>query len=202
MANDILTINVDGLDGLITNFENFVKFNRTATRQAMNETERKSQVAALRLTRKDWNIKARDLKKGAERTLATNANLSIEFSMKSSSIPLEMFAKNVPDPYVSKLTPTGKLRTGGAGVKYKLKKEGRGFKTLSKSFLLESKFGDHRMEIFTRRRSPTGNSSITAQYSITPSSMFKQHGADEFISTFMDNFEASYINKLQFNNAI
>ena len=188
----MFTINVVGLDKAIKDFDKFVKYNDTATRIAINDSARKARTESLLVTRKDWNIKAGDLKQGSKFKPASNKNLNAEFSMTSKSISLMKFSKSVP--YVSKLTPTGKKRKGGGGVKYKLKKQ-RGFNTLNKSFVKKSLFGNKDLTVFTKRKSPNG-ADITAQFSITPSSMFKQEGADAFVKVFIDSFEKRYVGQV------
>ena len=193
-----MTIEITGLNELIRNMDNFVKYNATASRQALNDTGRKARTAALKLTREDWNIKAADLKKVSKLKLAKNSNLTLTFEMDSHSLPLKLFAKE----YVTGRTPTGKRRKGGAGVKYKLKKKQRGYKTLGgNSFIKASKFNGGRLEVFTRRRSPRG-APITAQYSITPTSMFDQRGAEKFIETFSESFANRYGHYLRRNGII
>ena len=173
--------------------DNYVKYNATASRQALNDTGRKARTAALKLTREDWNIKAADLKKASKMKLASNSNLNLTFQMKSHSLPLELFAKD----YVASRTPTGKRRKGGAGVKYKLANKQRGYKTLGgNSFIKASKFNGGRLEVFTRRKSPRG-APVTAQYSITPTSMFDQQGAEKFVDVFMQSFADRYMGRLR-----
>lgn len=193
-----MVLNVTGIDDLIKDMNAYVKYNATASRQALNDTGRKARTAALKLTREDWNIKAADLKKNSKMKLAKNSDLTLTFEMKSAPIPLKVFAKD----YVTSLTPTGKRRKGGAGVKYKLKKKQRGYRTLGgNSFIKASKFNGGRDEVFTRRRSPQG-APITAQYAITPTSMFDQQGAEKFVDVFMESFADRYVGRLRHLGAL
>ncbi len=188
-----MVINVKGLDEVIKSMDKFVKYNNTATRIAINDTARVARTKSLKATREDWNIKAKTFKDTSKLKPAKNSDLNAQFTMDSKSLPLKTFAD---DTYTSSTTPTGKKRKGGAGVKYKLSKKERGKKTLAKSFLRKSKFNGGRMEVFTRRPSPTGNADITAQYSITPTSMFNQEGYDLFVDEFKERFATRYLHQV------
>ena len=188
-----MVITVEGLDKVIKSMNKFVKYNNTATRIAINDTARVARTESLRETREDWNIKAKEFKRTSKLKLAKNSDLNAQFTMDSKSLPLKLFAD---DNYTSATTPTGRKRKGGAGVKYKLSKKERGKKTLAKSFLRKSKFNGGRMEVFTRRPSPTGNADITAQYSITPTSMFNQEGYDLFVDEFKERFATRYLHQV------
>ncbi len=193
MADKVITIT--GLDELIKNIDNFVKFNDTASRLALNRTGSSATVEALKVTRADWNILARDLKattKGS--TKATNSNLEYSYIMSSQSMYLDKFS-NMKEGGTR--TPSGRKRNASKiGVKYKLKKGKGNLKTLNKSFIKPSKFHGGADRIFVKRPSPTGNSSITAQASITPTSMFKQEGLDAFYKTVDETFTKRYFHEL------
>ena len=189
-----MKLSIQGLDKVQINLGNYVKFNNTAVSQAMNSVATVSMNRSLRHVKNDntWNISIADLKKVSTPRKSTVRTLNYIFTMQSKSIPLIFFKGT---EYASKTTATGKARTGGAGVKYKLKGKGRK-KTLGKSFVKPSLFNGNRLEVFTRRKSPNG-ASITQQSSITPSSMFKQQGADFFMRDFKANFQKRYYNRLK-----
>ena len=173
--------------------DKYVKYNARATRLALNRSYITAVKEASKVTREDWNIKSGILKKASDINRATNSKLSVQFEMSSKSMNLTNFTTRAGtnnNGYVSVRTPTGKPRKGGGGVKYKLKKKEK-TKTLGSSFIKNSKYGGDPT-VFTRRPSPTGNSDITAQYSITPSSMFNQEGSEAYIDSFLTMFMKRY----------
>jgi hypothetical protein len=189
-----MTIKVEGLDKVVTNLDKFVRINPKATKDAMNDTAKKARTASLKLTREKWNIRAKDYKKQAKFIKRARVNdLNTIFTMKTQSIPLMTFAKG----YKSATTDTGRNRKGGAGVRYKLLRKQRGNRVLGKSFVRKSKFNGGRLEVFTHRKSPQG-ADITAQYAITPTSMFNQDGLDEFVRVFKDSFNQRYIGRVRY----
>ena len=196
-----MILEVKGLDELKLNLGNFGKYGNVAMSNALNKTGAISTTASLKSVRTGpdaWRIKASTLKKETAPKKSTARTTTYTFQMSSKSIPLIDFASKVP--YLGLTTPTGKKRHGGAGVRYLLKGKGAK-KVLAKSFVMESLFNNHREEIFTRRLSPNG-AKITAQYSITPSSMFQQEGEDIFIKTFFEKFTKIYKNQLSWKKII
>ena len=185
-----MEITIDGLDKVVGNFELFVKENRRATKNAMNEIVRKARTATLRERKKDWaGLRLKDFK--SKTKPATLKDLESIFSLESKPIPLMKFTRG--DAYRGSLTETGKKRSASkVGVKYKLKRKTR---TLGKSFIMPSKFNGKRLEVFTHRKSPQG-ADITAQYSITPTSMYGDKGIDAFIEIFKREFPERYLAKI------
>jgi len=196
-----MILKVKGLDKLQLNLTNFGKYGNVAMSNALNKTGAIAKTASLKSVRtgkEAWRIKAGDLKRGATPTRSTALTNTYTFEMSSKSMPLMMFTGKTS--YLPSLTPTGKKRHGGSGVRYRLKGKGSK-KALSKSFVMPSLFHNHREEVFTRRKSPKG-ANITAQYSITPSSMFQQEGEKVFVDTFFQKFSKIYINQLSFKKII
>ena len=196
-----MILKVKGLDKLQLNLTNFGKYGNVAMSNALNKTgaiAKTQSLYAVRNGKEEWRIKASDLKKGAKPKKSTALTTTYTFEMESKSMPLMMFTGKTP--YLTPLTPTGKRRSGGGGVRYKIKGKGRKL-TLAKSFVRPSLFHNHREEVFTRRKSPNG-AKITAQYSITPSSMFQQEGEKVFVDTFFKKFYKIYINQLSFKKIL
>ena len=194
-----MILKVQGLDKVITNLNKFVKINARATSYAMNDVAGKAKTKSLKFVTKNpnpkerWKIKYGDLKDKAPIKKATVSNLNLQFSLTSSSIPLMEFGA------VDQLgtTNTGRKRNGGKfSVAYKLKGSGRKDKILG-AWTMKSKFNNGRKEVFTRRKSPNG-AEVTAQYAITPTSMFKQEGFDVFIKEFNYNFEMRYLGRVAY----
>ena len=186
-----MQINISGIDKVIGSFDKYVRYNRQATKFAMNQIARKASTQSLRKTNQAWSgIKASDLKKTVKITPATNSNLNYKWYMESSPIGLEKFSA----VYRGTTTSTGKKRSSSkVGVAYKLKTKKR---TLAKSFIKKSKFGKKEEVVFTHRKSPDG-ADITRQSSITPTSMFLGvQGDDLFQTLFKDEFPDRYLAKL------
>ena len=191
---------VKGLDELKIDFTNYGKFNNTAVSNALNKTGTVASNVSMRVTKKQgWNMSISELKKLVSPTKSKATTLNYVFTMKSKSISLMKF-KGTSYFGNTQLLSMKRKSKSGIGVRYKLKGKGR-LKTLKKSFTRPSLYGDHAETVFTRRKSPRG-ADITAQYSITPSSMFKQEGENAFIKTFMDKFSKTYFNQLKFKKII
>ena len=190
-----MEIKITGLDELITDINKFAKVNNRALSSAMNRVATTAQKEAVIEVRKTWVILARDMKKAITQKKATVANPTHTLIINSKSIPLIKFMTR--QGYLESTTATGRKRKGGAGVRYKLSRKARGSKALSKSFIRKSKYNGGRLEIFTRRPSPQG-ANITAQYAITPTSMFNQKATDKYIKTFIEAFEKRYKHQLDY----
>lgn len=189
-----MELKIRGLDDLQMNMLNYGKYNNTAVRSSMNRVGITARKEALNQTSKiqGWNLAITKFKAVSKTKSATNSDLHLQFIMNSKSIPLIDFKGT---DYQPSTTPKGRKRKGGAGVRFKLKKQ-NGKKVLAKSFIAPSLFGG-KETVFVKRKSPRG-ASITAQSSITPSSMFKQEGEDKYISVFFRDFEARYYNQLRY----
>ena len=191
---------VKGLDKLKMDFINYGKFNNVAVSNALNKTGAVSTNVSLRVVKKQgWNMSMKELKKLVAPTKSKATTLNYIFTMKSKSISLMKF-KGTTYFSETQLKSMKRKSKAGIGVRYKLKGKGR-LKTLKKSFVRPSLFGTHAETVFTRRKSPMG-ADITAQYSITPSSMFQQEGEEVFIKTFKDKFTKTYFNQLKFKKII
>lgn len=194
-----MVINVTGLDEVIGNLDKFVKINAKATSHAMNDVAGKAKTKSLKFVTKNinpderWKIKYGDLRNKAPIKKATVSNLNLQFSLTSNSIPLMEFGATE----LLGTTDTGKKRNGGKGsVAYKLKGKGRKDK-ITGAWVMKSKFNNGRKEVFTARRSPNG-ANVTAQYAITPTSMFKQEGFDIFLKEFEENFKNRYLGRVAY----
>jgi len=195
-----MELTVKGLDKLKIDFDNYGKFNNTAVSNALNKTGTIAKNVSLRVTKKQgWNMKISELKKLATPTKSKASTLNYIFTMNSKSISLMKFRGTSYFGNTQQQSLKRKSKAG-IGVRYKLKGKGR-LKTLKKSFIKPSIFGNHPYTVFTRRKSPRG-ADITAQYSITPSSMFQQEGEEAFIKTFKDKFTNTYFNQLKFKKII
>jgi len=190
-----MILKIHGLDDLEMSMNNYVKKNDVAISSSINRVMVTARKVSLDHVSKvqGWNMKPTKFKALSHTKNSTVATLHGQFIMDSKSIPLLDFTGTA---YRPKLTPKFNKRKGGGSVFFKIKKQ-NGFKPLSKSFVMPSKFGSHKDTAFVRRKSPRG-ADITAQHTITPSSMFQQEGEDKFINSFMNNFEARYYNQLKY----
>jgi len=190
-----MVIEIKGLDALIKDFDRFVKVNDVATSRAMNRIGKQSSNISLRSVKADgkWNMAMKPLKALSTPHNATQNNLNYTFEMSSTSIQLHKWTGTT---YFGTHTNSGKKRNASrVGVKFKLKTN-KPKTTLAKSFMAKSKFGKREDIVFTRRKSPRG-ANITAQNSITPTSMFKQTGVDAFVESFKKSFTDRYIHELK-----
>lgn len=195
-----MIIEITGLDEVLSDFDKFVKVNHIATRRALNRIGTQARNVSLRSVKADdkWNINMKTLKGVSRPIKATNNNLNYIFEMSSSSIQLHKWSGTT---YFGATTKGGKRRNASrVGVKFKLKTN-KPKKTLKRSFMRRSLFGAKENIVFTRRKSPKG-AEITAQSSITPTSMFQQTGEERFVDVFMTKFTDRYIHELKNLKAI
>lgn len=194
----MITLKIEGLDKLLTNFDTFVKYNNVATRRALNRIGTQARNVSLRdvKAKGKWNINMKTLKDLSKPIRATNNRPIYSFKMASSSIQLHKWKGT---SYSASRTNKGYKRNAKrVGVRYRLKLD-KPKRTLAKSFMKQSLFGAKEDIVFTRRKSPKG-ASITAQASITPTSMFQTDGEKLFIDTFLDKFPERYIQELKYLN--
>lgn len=180
----MLTLKVKGLKEAEAMFKDFHKINPRAISLAMNETARVATTASLGKVRRNWNIKARDLKRYVSAERATANKASYVFKFHSRAINLQEFEG--VDEYPK-------------GVRYKIQKK-RGW--LPNAFIK----GNGRNKFILQR---TGDERypLLPHFSITPSTMFlKEKGEDEFVQVFYrgkgksgigEGFPARYFHQLK-----
>lgn len=180
-----MEITVEGLDKAIKSFDKFVKKNDIAISRAMNSKLNTSRNKAVRHVKQaKWNMKISDLKKLTTITKATKNKTEVEFTLKSNPIPLIKFGAT--EQYYKRKKETK--------VSYKLKGKKR---SMPKSFIMPSKFGNKQDEVFAR--SSKDKKKVTRKVAITPTSMFSGSQAEDvFIKTFMEDYEKRYLQQIEF----
>ena len=127
----------------------------------MNKAGRVATTASLALTRRLWNLRARDLKKKTKIIPANVGNSVFTFKMHSTPINLHEF-------HASQIT---------TGVSYKIQKK----RNKLKSAFIQGK----GRNAFVLRREGKDRYPLIPHFSITPSYMFTQAEAEkEFVTTF------------------
>jgi len=170
---------IKGLDELIDNFDNYVKYNARGTRDAMNKALSSASTESRHKAKAKWKgMLLRDFKKHTTPKKATVNNLTAGITIESKPIPLIQFA--------------GDWKPSWSGASYKLKGRKR---KLPHSFIRKGKYGE---QIFKRSDRFAGK--IIPRYAITPTSMFVAEdvkGDEVFITVFMEKFGHDYANQLK-----
>lgn len=175
-----LTLNVDGIEEIAKSFGNFHKENPKAISRAMNKAGAVAETASLRLTRAQWNIRARDLKSYVSRDKATVKNASYVFKFHSTPINLfEFHAKEL----------------ASGGVSYKIQKKS---KKLKSAFIRGKGRNTYVLKRTGKERYP-----LMPHFSITPSWMFHTEKAEEeYVKVFYQGkggsrgFAQTYLDQL------
>ena len=158
-----LTYKVHGLDEIIDKFENFHRENPKAMSRAINSSVGVASTASLKEARKDWNIKAKDLKQYIKVDKARVNKMSSQITIKSPGINLHDFG--------------GDTTSKGKKVTYKIQKKR---KKLSGGFIQGNTAKKYILRREGKERYP-----IKPYFSISPTWMWHQSdGEKEFIKNF------------------
>ena len=177
-----MTIKFKGLQEFQKDLTKFVNIHDKAISNAMNKALAIAYTASLSKKqgmRKEWvGMRAGDLKRYTYTKKANPVQHHAEFVVTSRPIPLMEFgAKQL-----------------NKGVSYRLKDKR---KTMKKSWIMPTKFGDKGDRVFVRQASH--NNKATHRVAITPTSMFLASDAPEvFENTFEDNFQKKYFEQIKF----
>lgn len=178
-----MVFEIKGVDELIKDFSQFAAVSDTAMIYAMNQRARKAQTKASKDVRSVWKgIGAGQMKAYVYTIMARKGNVSTEYVLTSSPIPLSEFG--------AKWTPKQK------GVSYLLKNKRR---TMSGSFMGKGRGGKQQVWIRTSKE----DKKLVRKVSITPTSMFTGMKADELYvkEYFGENgadFNKVYLQKLDY----
>lgn len=180
----MLKLKVKGIDGLQNMFKDFHQINPRAISLAMNETARTATTASLKKVRKNWNIKAGDLKRYVSAKPANVNNAKYVFKFHSRAINLQEFEGVDENP---------------KGVRYKIQKK--------RAWMPDAFIKGTGRNKFVLKRTTKDRYPLRPHFSITPSTMFlKEKGEDEFVNVFYrgkgktgagEGFQARYFHQLK-----
>lgn len=175
-----MTVTIKGADDLYQDFSKFVRVNGRAISDAMNRANLAGATASLSKKegmRKEWvGINASELKKYTYKRKANPNKLEAQFVVTSNPIPLIHF----------------KAKEVRRGVSYRLKNKRR---TMPKSWIMPSKFGDKGDRVFVRTRKRP--KVATHRVAITPTSMYTGAEADDvYVNRFLEIFAKRYYQQL------
>jgi len=180
----MIKLNVKGLDKLITGYDNYTAKSPAIMARAMNRVGNQSWTAASVAIRKEYNIRARDLKKSVKFKRARATHLTHVFTFKAHSIPLLYFTATKDERSISEPKK---------GLRYKVKKKG-GTKVLRGSFVNTSKTRKTKYALIRRDKSRYPIIPLTV---ISPTKMMLATKADDvYKKTFMQEFTKRYRHEL------
>lgn len=177
-----MTVTFKGLDELYQDFDKFLKVQPRAISNAMTTGLSAGRTASLSTTvgmRREWvGIKTKDLKRYVYTRRPSAGSHKAQFVVTSRPIPLIEFGASQKKK----------------GVSYRLKTKRR---TMKKSWIMPSKFGDKSDKVFVRQASH--NNKATHRVAITPTSMFMGTESDVvFEKNFMNSFGKRYDQQMKF----
>ena len=189
------SIDVTQTNKLIKDFDLFIKNADTIMNRSINTGLVAGRTSSLLATRQLWNIKAGDLKSHTKTIKAHKSNNNTgRFIVKSGSISLMEFDGRQLDKYgknglkrkYKKRERGSRGGTGRAGTSFKLHKDKVSTK-LPHSWVAKGKYG-----VAMWREDPNNPRKRIYMASITPTSMYKADGVDEFWKSFRHSFLVRY----------